>query len=208
MEFLKKLFGTTADGQAEALTYEQLAQKMTEAKLNVADLSTGEYVAKAKYDAKVEELKGISAQLGEANKAIEGFKAMDLEGIQKSADEWKQKYEQETANLKSQMEQKELSFAAERFFSGYKFTSDVAAAGVRAEFDKQGFKLGEDGTFQGAKEWITGIQEKNPTAFEPKETPSPPPAFTAGMSGSGAPAKGDGNPFGFNFTGVRPKPKD
>lgn len=39
MEFLKKLFGTTADGQAEALTYEQLAQKMTEAKLNVADLS-------------------------------------------------------------------------------------------------------------------------------------------------------------------------
>ena len=182
--------------------------KMTEAKLNVADLSTGEYVAKAKYDAKVEELKGISAQLGDANKAIEGFKAMDLEGIQKSADEWKQKYEQETANLKSQMEQKELSFAAERFFSGYKFTSDVAAAGVRAEFDKQGFKLGEDGTFQGAKEWITGIQEKNPTAFEPKETPPPPPAFTAGMSGSGAPAKGDGNPFGFNFTGVRPKPKD
>ena len=104
MQFLKKLFGTTADGQAEALTYEQLAQKMTEAKLNVADLSTGEYVAKAKYDAKVEELKGISAQLGDANKAIEGFKAMDLEGIQKSADEWKQKYEQETANLKSQME--------------------------------------------------------------------------------------------------------
>ena len=97
MEFLKKLFGTTADGQAEALTYEQLAQKMTEAKLNVADLSTGEYVAKAKYDAKVEELKGISAQLGDANKAIEGFKAMDLEGIQKSADEWKQKYEQDGA---------------------------------------------------------------------------------------------------------------
>ncbi|MFQ9681467.1 MAG: hypothetical protein ACLRZH_16485 [Ruthenibacterium lactatiformans] len=105
------------------------------------------------------------------------------------------------------MEQKELSFAAERFFSGYKFTSDVAAAGVRAEFDKQGFKLGEDGTFQGAKEWITGIQEKNPTAFEPKETPPPPPAFTAGMSGSGAPAKGDGNPFGFNFTGFVPNPK-
>ena len=38
MEFLKELFGT------EALTYGQLAEKVTAKKMKLADLSTGAYV--------------------------------------------------------------------------------------------------------------------------------------------------------------------
>ena len=44
MEFLKELFGN------ESLTYEQLAAKVAEKKMKLADLSTGAYVGKDKYE--------------------------------------------------------------------------------------------------------------------------------------------------------------
>lgn len=36
----------------------------------------------------------VKQQLTDANKAIEGFKAMDVDGVKKAADEWKAKFEQ------------------------------------------------------------------------------------------------------------------
>ncbi len=52
---------------------------------------TAEYNA----DIKVEKdaASAVQTQLSEANKQIESFKEMDIEGIKKSADDWKQKYE-------------------------------------------------------------------------------------------------------------------
>lgn len=44
MEFLKDLFG------AEALTYDQLAAKVAEKKMKLADISTGAYVGKEKFE--------------------------------------------------------------------------------------------------------------------------------------------------------------
>ena len=44
MEFLKALFN------GEALTYEQLAEKVKGAKLNVANIADGSYVSRAKFD--------------------------------------------------------------------------------------------------------------------------------------------------------------
>lgn len=36
----------------------------------------------------------VKSQLDEANRAIEGFRAMDIDGVKKAAEEWKQKAEQ------------------------------------------------------------------------------------------------------------------
>lgn len=36
----------------------------------------------------------VKTQLAKANQTIEGFKAMDVDGIKAAADDWKQKYEQ------------------------------------------------------------------------------------------------------------------
>lgn len=50
---------------------------------------------------------GIKTQLTEANKTIEGFKAMDIDGIKAAADEWKakaEKAEQEAAAKIADME--------------------------------------------------------------------------------------------------------
>lgn len=43
--------------------------------------------------AKFADYDALKAQLGEASKAIEGFKAMDIDGIKKAADDWKAKAE-------------------------------------------------------------------------------------------------------------------
>ena len=44
--------------------------------------------------AKFEDYETIKQQLSEANQAIEGFKAMDIESVKKAAEDWKQKFEQ------------------------------------------------------------------------------------------------------------------
>lgn len=49
------------------------------------------FVSKADFNTKNTELKNAKDALSDANKTIEGFKSMDVDAIQKSADEWKQK---------------------------------------------------------------------------------------------------------------------
>lgn len=51
MEFLKTLFGN-----GESLTYEQLAEKIKAAKLNVVNIADGSYVSRTKFDDKVNTL--------------------------------------------------------------------------------------------------------------------------------------------------------
>lgn len=52
------------------------------------------FVAKADFDGKNTELKAARAQLAEANRTIEGFKALDVDGVRRQAEEWKKKAEQ------------------------------------------------------------------------------------------------------------------
>ena len=51
MEFLKTLFGN-----GESLTYDQLAEKIKAAKLNVVNIADGSYVSRTKFDDKVNTL--------------------------------------------------------------------------------------------------------------------------------------------------------
>ena len=61
MDFLKALFG---DGQ---LTYDQLLEKVKEAKMNIVNLADGGYVSQAKFDDKVN---GLNAQITQLNEQI------------------------------------------------------------------------------------------------------------------------------------------
>ena len=82
MEFLKELFA------AGALTWEQFSAAVTQAKLDVVNAAGGAYVPKEKAEAIKAERDGLKTQLADAGKQIEQFKGMDVEGIQKAADEW------------------------------------------------------------------------------------------------------------------------
>lgn len=69
--------------KAMGLTDEQIAQIMKE---NGQDIE----VAKAKYA----DYDTLKTQLADAGKTIDGFKAMDIDGIKKAAEDWQTKAEQ------------------------------------------------------------------------------------------------------------------
>ena len=117
--------------------------------------------------------------LDEANSQIEQFKGMDIEGIQKSADEWKTKYEtfqSEAEKTKSEYENKiklqEYEFAAKEYINGLEFTNDFTKQAFLKEFMGQDLKL-TDGKFLGADDYIDQFKESNPGVFAEKDNTDP-----------------------------------
>ena len=92
MDKLKALFGT------EALTYEQLEEKLKDNKeIKLANLAGGGYVDRMKHESEISEM---SAKLTTANDTIAGlqdtvkkFDGVDVVGLQKSVEDWKTKYD-------------------------------------------------------------------------------------------------------------------
>ena len=210
-EFLRKLYGVPKEGEEpKAMTYKELEAAIdADGSIKLADLSGGGYVSKEKYNAKVTELTGVKQQLADANAEIQSYKDMDIEGIQKSAKEWEDKYNADTKALVDKLTAQEYSHAADMFMSKYQFTSKPAREGVMAEFNKKGFKL-EDGKFLGAEDYMNSLMESEdykgalktedkPTTKEQENKPF----FMQGASGAGGNADtGAGstfNPFGFNL---------
>lgn len=61
------------------------------------------FVSKSDFNAKSTELKTIRDQLNEAGRTIDGFKAMDIDGIKQAADAWKQKAEKAESDAREQV---------------------------------------------------------------------------------------------------------
>ena len=221
-EYLKKLF-KEVDGKPEAITAEELIKRIQADKnLNIVNLKDGGYVSKDKFDAKETELTGIKTQLADANKEIQSYKDMDIEGIKKSAQEWETKYKTDTAALNDKLTAQERKHQTDMFLSGYKFTSKAAQAGIRMEFDKKEFKL-EDGVFQGASEYMKSLMESEDykgafvleddkpndtgqgagTGAEAGGNQKPLPNFATGSVGGNAGAGTDKNIFNFGFQRLR-----
>lgn len=178
-EFLKKLFGTPKEGEEpKAMTYEELEAAIDAAKdIQIVDIKAGGYVSKEKLDAKITELNGVKDQLKNANAEIQSYKDMDIDGIKDSAKEWESKYNAETKALQDKLDAQAKEFAAKEYMSKFKFTSPLAEKAAMAEFMAKEFKLGEDGKFLGADDFMESMKASNPGAFV-VETPPADPAPT------------------------------
>ena len=161
-EFLKALFNDES-GNPTSLTFDQLSEKLSSVKdIKLVNISDGGYVAKEKLDAKITELNGVRQQLTDAHTEIQSYKDMDIDGIKKKASEWENKYTTETKALSEKLAQQERAYARELLLNSYQFSSDFAKDGVRAAFDKQGFKL-VDGEYMGGKEYLDKLQNDEAT---------------------------------------------
>mgnify|MGYP003490667087 CR=1 FL=1 len=69
---------------------------------------------------------GLKSQVAEANTAIEGFKALDVDGIKAAADDWKAKYEQS-----------EKDFAAKLVDMDFGKDFDAAIAGAKVKYTNE-----------------------------------------------------------------------
>jgi len=108
------------------------------------------------------------AQLTEANAAIDGFKALDIEGVKKSADEWKAKAEQAQKDAEAQVYKVRYESALSDALKESK-AKNVKA--VRALLNEADLKLTDDGLV-GLKEQLEKVKPENDYLFE-SDIPTP-----------------------------------
>ncbi len=95
MEKLKALFGT------DALTFEQLEEKLKDNKeVKLANLASGSYVDKRKFDDKVAELTTANDTIKGLRETVAKFDGVDVDKLKNDAQAWETKYNTDTAALK------------------------------------------------------------------------------------------------------------
>jgi len=124
---------------------------------------------KAKVTTAQTELDGLKKQLTDANAAIESFKKLDPEALQKAVDEWKVKAETAQTEAEKQIAQLKFDHALDGALAGAKAKN---AAAVKALLKLDDLKLSEDGSVSGLKDQLEKIQVENDYLFE-SGTPNP-----------------------------------
>ena len=215
-EFLKKLFGTPKDGEEpKAMTYEELEAAIDADKdIQVVDLKAGEYVSKEKLDAKNTELKGVRGQLDAANAQIKSFqdKDQDIETVRQKASDWEKKYNEDTQDLRNQLDAQKRKHAEDMLLSAYKFSSKAARKGILDELREKKFQIDDNDTLVGAADFMKTLMEsddyKNAFVIDDDgkdgkdgEGKDKPPFFSRG-SGSGSETKPNdgGSLFDWGFS--------
>lgn len=95
MEKIKELFG------AEALTWEQFEAKLKDNKeVKIANLASGGYVDKKKFDDKVTELTTANDTIKGLRETISKFDGVDVDKLKKDAADWETKYNTDIEGLR------------------------------------------------------------------------------------------------------------
>ena len=115
------------------------------------------------------ELEGLKGQLKDAGEAIEGFKKLDIDGVKKSADEWKAKAEQAEKDAQAQIQALKFEHALDGALTGAKAKN---AKAVKALLQADALKLNEDGSILGLKEQLEKIKSESDYLFE-SDVPTP-----------------------------------
>ena len=117
---------------------------------------------KAKIAAAEAEREGLKSQLDEAGKAIAGFKALDIEGVKKSADDWKAKAEKAQKEADAQVYKVRYESA---LTDALKESKAKNVKAVRALLNEADLKLTDDGLV-GLKEQLEKVKPENDYLFE------------------------------------------
>lgn len=221
MEFLKALFG---DG--EALTYEQLAEKVKEKKLNVVDLSGGDYVSKAKFDDRsrdlTQQITDLQGQLTKRDQDMTDLNqkltaaqadASKLVEVQSTLTGLQTQYEADRKDWDNKIAQQRYEFMVREKAGTLNFSSAAAKRDFIREANGKAFKVDGE-TLLGYEDFLTKYKADNPGALveanpNPDPDPTKPddpkaPAIVLPKTQTQEPEK---SVFGFHFNGVRPKPE-
>lgn len=129
MDFLKDLF-------TEPLTFEAFSKACAARKLNLVDLSTGEYVAKGKLFEMTDKNKALEGKIADYEKTIADLEKNkgDTAALQKIIDEYKAADEQRKADEAAAAEQAALQARFDAVATDRKFINDFTKDGIAAEF--------------------------------------------------------------------------
>jgi uncharacterized coiled-coil DUF342 family protein len=115
---------TTESLNSIGVTDKELQQKL------FAEYGKGIEAFKKSVTALTTERDGLKDQLTQANKQIEAFKALDVEGVKKAADEWKTKYEEAQKEADRQLMEVKFDAALSAALTSAKARNSKAAAAL------------------------------------------------------------------------------
>lgn len=215
---VKELFAGAENG---TLTYEQFVEASKKANAKFADLSTGDYVSKSKYedelkvrDTRITELDGTIAtrdtdlatlkqQLADA-----GTDASKLTELNSKLATLQSQYDEDTKKYKAQLDKQAYEFAVKEFANEQKFSSNAAKRDFVQTMIAKNLQM-EGGKIIGGTDFVEIYAKENADAFVKKEKPAEdskggtPPKFVD-TAGNPNPTDDNANAFHFNFAGVRP----
>lgn len=185
MDWLQEALGDELTAQVNGAIEAYNAKPENEGKqIKIGNLGTGAYVSRSKYD---DDLSRLQTELKDAGENAQKYS--DLKGkydiLQKKYDD--QKYE----------------YAVKSALSDLKFSSNAAKKAFTDELMKNRLAF-ENDTLAGLDDYIGAYKASDPGAFVSEQAEDNKPAFMA-PTGSTPPATE--TKFGFDFTGVREKPK-
>ena len=134
----------------------------------------------------------LETQVNDANTEIKKFKDMDIDGIKKAADDWKETAEKAKADADKQISQMKFDYALSAALTGAKAKN---AKAVKALLDMDGLKF-NDGKIVGLDEQLAQIKADNDYLFESDE---PAPEFVKGTNG-GSGSVGGKKPSEMTYT--------
>lgn len=118
-----------------------------------------------------EELKKTTAerdtlkdQLTDANKTIEEFKNVDVEGKDKAISEWKEKYEKATKEAEEKISKMTYDNVVNGLVNAVSFSSESAKKGFIQELEKKELKL-EGDKLLGWNDFVDEYKKSDPNAF-------------------------------------------
>ena len=213
---LKEIFNKAENG---VLDYDQFQAACKEEGIKLADLSSGDYVSKKKYeddlvakDSQIStlndtivkrdtDLQNLKNQLTEAGNDVEKLNQLstDLSALQN-------KYDDDVRNYQQQLQKQAYEFAVKEYANTKQFTSNAARRDFINSMIAKELKMDGD-KILGADDFVSSYSMDNEDAFyrEPDIEPEVNdfeeslPQFVGQTPGSEVPDEG----FQFNFTGVR-----
>ena len=147
-------------------------------------------------DSYKEQADNLQTRLDDAGKQIEKFKKMDIESIQRTADDWKQKAEDATAEADKNIQAMQFDYALSDALAGAKAKNTKA---VKALLDMDGLKYNDE-KIVGLDEQIEKLKADNDYLFE---SDKPAPKIVKGTGGGDPLPGGEVTKEAFNKMGYR-----
>ena len=214
MDFLKEVFGEGS------LTWDEFSSAVTTKGFKLADLATGNYVSKKKYD---DDLKARQASIDDLTNQI-STRDTDIANLQKMLEDSKGSatqveelnaqiakmqgdYENAKKEYEGKLSKQSYEFAVKEYANGLQFSSKAAKRDFERAMLDEGLKM-KNGVIIGADDFKTAYETDNADSFvkaPDNPTPGSDPKPMFGQPTPPTPDPSD-NAFldAFNFAGVRP----
>ena len=169
MEFLKQILGDDLYSQVEnKVNSYNSDEKNKNNQVKIVNLSEGNYVGKDKFDAKETEITDLKQQLNNANKQIDDFKEMDIDSIKKTADEYRQKFEQAQKEADTKIKEMQYDSDLTENMKTLKINDYLHAEKLKKMIKEKKLPF-ENGKLIGGDDVVNMYKEKYPSVFKNEE---------------------------------------